>query len=318
MKVRLGIDLGGTFIKAGIIGKSHQVLYKFKIDSGAKLGRRYVIGNLKEAYKILTDICSHKKYTALSLGIGSPGTITQPIGKVVESSPNIKNWHGVVISKIFKDIKIPIYVENDANSVAVAEYLISNKCRYKDMIFVTVGTGIGGGIIIDGRLHRGSNYQAAEIGHSIIKHNGKLCGCGKRGCLETYASVPNMMKRFRHWALKFDYKGKKNITPIELYKLFKKQNRAAVKTIEENTDYLGVGLGSLINVLNPQAVVIGGGFADSGREYIDILKKSIKTYAIRSAFSKLKILKAKLGNDAGFVGASLLSLVSKDGRINEK
>lgn len=318
MKVRLGIDIGGTFIKAGIVSNSYKVLHNLKIPTEAEHDKSCVIDNIRAVYQNLLKECFNNGYKVLSIGIGSPGTISQPDGKVTDASPNIKNWRGTVLTKIFDDTNIPVYADNDANSVALAEYLIGYKCRYKDMVFVTIGTGIGGGLIIDNCLHRGSSYAAAEIGHTIIKHNGKLCGCGKRGCLEAYASVPNMMKRFGYWSDKYSGKVMQKATPVELYELFKKGNRAAKKTIEENADYLGAGLGSIVNVLNPQAVVIGGGFADAGREYIALVKESIKRNAFKAATSHLKILKARLGNNAGFIGASLLALVDENGKINSK
>ncbi|MCD6162516.1 MAG: ROK family protein [candidate division Zixibacteria bacterium] len=318
MKVRLGIDLGGTFIKAGIVSEHYKVLYNFKVPSGAESGNQVVIYNLKRICNDLLMICNNEGYKVLSIGIGSPGTISQPNGKVTDASPNIKNWQGTILTKVFSDYNIPVYADNDANSVALAEYLIGYKCRYKDMVFVTIGTGIGGGLIIDGSLYRGSSYTAAEIGHIVIKHNGRLCGCGRRGCLEAYASVPNMMKRFRYWSKKHGGKALQKVSPAEMYGLFKKGDKAAKYTIEENADYLGAGLGSLVNVLNPQAIVIGGGFADAGREYISLIQEAIKRNAFKAAVSNLKVLKARLSNNAGFIGASLLSFVDDNGKIIAK
>jgi glucokinase len=318
MNVRLGIDLGGSFIKAGIISDSFKVLHRLEVQSGANLGAREVVYNLRNVYKSLHDISNQKGYKMKSLGIGSPGTISQPSGKVTDASPNIKDWQGTILTKLFGNINIPVYGDNDANCVALAEYLVGYKRRYKNMVFITVGTGIGGGLIINGNLHRGHDYAAAEIGHTIIRHNGRLCKCGRRGCLEAYASVPNMMKQFQFWARKSGYKFDTKINPLGLFELYKNGNQTALKTIKENADYLGAGLGSIVNVLNPQVVIIGGGFSDSGEQYLKLVKESIRKYAFKAAVSRLKILKAKLGNKAGFVGASLLALVDENGRIKAK
>ena len=317
MKVRIGIDLGGSFIKAGIIDDKYKVLYRLEVPSEGEAGARAVIKNLQNVYQTLTEIGSKRNYRITSLGIGSPGTISQPTGKVTDASPNIKDWKGIVLTRIFGKKGISVYADNDANCVALGEYLSGFKCRHKDMVFVTVGTGIGGGLIINGRLHRGATFAASEIGHMTIRSHGRLCKCGMRGCLEAYASVPNMMKRFYWWSKKYNIKVKKGISPVGLYNLYKKRNKAAIKTIEENADYLGIGLGSIVNILNPRVVVIGGGFSHAGNEYIRLLKESISKHAFKSAVSQLKVYRARLGNNAGFIGASLLALVDKDGQIKK-
>jgi glucokinase len=248
---------------------------------------------LHKTFDRLVRLSDHQRYEILSLGIGSPGTISQPEGTVTDASPNIKGWQGAVLTEIFENPGFPVLADNDANCVALAEYLVDFKCRYKNMVFVTIGTGIGGGLVIDGKLHRGADYSAAEIGHTIIRHNGRLCRCGRHGCLEAYASVPNMMKRYRYWARFYGRRARADINPRELYELYESGNRAAIRTIKENADYLGVGLGSIMNVLNPQALVIGGGFADAGKGYINLIKESIRKYAFQVSVKGLKISRAR-------------------------
>jgi len=318
MNVRLGIDLGGTFIKAGIIDSSYKILYRLQQTAGADINSRAVLRNLNLVYNRLRDVCKNRKYKPLSMGIGSPGTINQPHGVVTDAAPNITGWHGTALTKIFGKIDIPVFADNDANCAALAEFMVSFKSRYNNIIFMTIGTGIGGGIIIEDRLHRGSHFAASEIGHTVIKHNGRLCKCGLRGCLEAYASVPNMMIRSAYWANKTQSKIKRGLTPQELFKLYKAGNRMAVKTIEENADYLGAGLGSLANTLNPEIMIIGGGFSGTGREYLKLIEKSISRHAFEAATVKLKVARAKMGNYAGFVGAALLPYVDKNGKIGRK
>lgn len=318
MKVRLGIDLGGSFIKAGVVSRSFEVLYRMEASSGAEINASEVRKSLKNVYEHLLGICRKKYYMPSSLGIGSPGTISQPRGKVTDASPNIKGWQGTVLTRLFSETGFPVYADNDANCAALAEYLSSFKCRYKDMVFITVGTGIGGGLIIDGMLHRGNNYAASEIGHSVLKYNGRLCKCGRRGCLEAYASVPNMLKRAYLWAKHFNYNLKPDIKPVELFSLYKRRNKVACKTIEENADFLGTSLASLVNILNPQVVVIGGGLSGAGREYIKLIRDCIFRRAFKSSTRQLKVVKAQLGNDAGFIGASALVQVDENGHIRKK
>jgi glucokinase len=316
MKVRLGIDLGGSFIKAGILDDNFKILYRLQIPSHANKQASDVINQLKYALELLLAYCDKKRLVPQSLGLGSPGTIRQPDGKVTDASPNINGWRGTVLTKIFGRQKFPVFADNDANCAALAEFLIALKCRYNNIIFVTIGTGIGGGLIINCKLHRGSSFAAAEIGHASIKYDGKLCKCGRRGCLEAYASVPNMMKRASILARKFEVKLKPNFTPPQLFGLYKKGNRFARQTIIENTKYLGYGLAALVNVLNPEAIVVGGGFSGTGDGYIKLIHKETLANCLNVSGSGLKVVGAKLGNDAGFMGAAALYRVEKDGAIS--
>ena len=319
MKVRLGIDLGGTFIKAGMIEySSDRAIAHFKHPTEALTNPKTVIKNLTDAYGRLRDICKQKGYKPVSLGIGSPGTIGQPDGRVTDASPNIKKWQGTVLTEIFGKTDIPVHADNDANCAALAEYWSGLKGKYKNVIFITVGTGIGGGIILEGKLFRGSTYAGAELGHTTIVRNGRECKCGLKGCLEAYASVPNMMKRFVNLANRASSHIDKDISPQELFALYKKGDKVAVQTITENADYLGVGIGSFVNVLNPEIVVIGGGFSGTGSEYIRLIHSSIMEHAFKAATSKLKVVKAKMGNNAGFIGAALLGMVNEDGQIKKR
>ena len=317
MNVRLGIDLGGSFIKAGVLDNSNHILHRLQIPSGAISGAEAVKPNLKISLELLLDYCRCHGFKAQSLGIGSPGTINQPDGKVTDASPNITGWKGTVLTKIFGDLPFPVYADNDANCAALAEYAIGLKCRYNNMVFITIGTGIGGGLIINGRLYRGHDCTAAEIGHMIIKQNGKLCKCGRHGCLEAYASVPNMLKRTNYWAGRLGKRIKHRITPRELFALFEKGNPAARKTIVENAEYVGVGLASIVNILNPEVIVIGGGFSRAGQKYVGLINSFVREYAFDAACRNLEILKARLGNDAGFIGAAILARINKNGIVGK-
>jgi glucokinase len=317
MKVRLGIDLGGSFIKAGILGNSDRVLYRVQIPSGAGSGVQAVKLNLKKSLQLLIDYCHKCGHKPVSLGIGSPGTIRQPDGKVTDASPNIAGWKGTTLTTLFGKLPFPVFADNDANCAALSEYVIGLNCRYDNMVFMTIGTGIGGGIILNGALYRGSHYTAAEIGHASIRQGGKLCKCGRRGCLEAYASVPNMLKRTHYWSTKLGRKIKPKISPEELFALYKKGNQVARKTILENAEHIGFGLASLVNILNPDIIVIGGGFSGAGQKYVDLIAGFVRENSFEAANRKLKISKARLGNDAGFIGAAMLARIGKNGVIGK-
>jgi len=316
MKVRIGIDLGGTFIKAGAIAPDMKIVHKLIRPCDAKSGPAAVKRNLVSIWLEMREYCRRNGLTPQSLGIGSPGTIAQPSGIVADASPNIRGWKGVCLTKIFGEIDIPVYADNDANCASLAEYLCGLGGKYHDIIFITVGTGIGGGLILDGKLIRGSSFAAGEVGHMVLRHNGRLCKCGRRGCLEAYASVPNMMIEAKADFHRCGLRLPEILTPESLYEAFKKGNRAAAMTIGRNVDYLGNALASLVNLLNPQAIIIGGGFSQAGSEYIKMIADVISKRAFTAATRKLKVMRARLGNDAGFIGASLLCRVKQDGLID--
>lgn len=315
MNVRAGIDLGGSFIKAGLIKPDGTVVYRYTMPTEANAGADKVKRNLLGAWYHLRAYCDRNRMSLISLGVGSPGTIAQPFGIVSDASPNIKGWQGTRLVRLFEDAKLPIFADNDANCAALAEYLIGTNRKFPSLIFITIGTGIGGGLIIDGKLLRGSTFAAGEIGHMVLRLGGRPCKCGKRGCLEAYASVPNMILEAKADYRKFFGKTPVKLTSISLYGAFERGNKAAKATILRNVDYLGTALASVVNLLNPHAVIIGGGFSGAGSEYIRMIADVIKVKAFKAATSNLEVMKARLGNDAGFMGAALLAHVKADGKI---
>ncbi len=316
MKVRIGIDLGGSFIKAGAVTPDLKIVHKLIKPCNAASGPAAVKRNLVAIWHKISEHCLTNGFVPQSLGIGSPGTIAQPTGIVTDASPNIKGWSGVCLTKIFGKIDIPVYADNDANCAALAEYICGLGRRYHDIIFMTIGTGIGGGLILDGRLIRGSSFSAGEIGHTVLRLNGRRCKCGRKGCLEAYASVPNMIDEAKADFRRLKLRPPETLTAESLFAAFKQGNRAAAMTIRRNVDYIGNGLASIVNLLNPQAVIIGGGFSHAGGEYIEMIADVIKKRAFFAAARNLKVMRARLGNDAGFIGASLLYRVQQDGSIN--
>jgi len=209
---------------------------------------------------------------------------------------------------------MPVFVDNDANAMALAESRFGAAVGSKSVVCATVGTGIGGGLIIDGKVWRGASGSAAELGHIPIDLNGPDCLCGGKGCVEAYCSSRAMVARAKKklsggLTPTFDEVLDNGLDSLNIKKLFlaaRKQDEVAIEILEESARYLGIGLAGVVNLLNPETVVIGGGIADGGAGFVELVAAEIKNRAWSSATEELRIVKARLGNDAGFIGAGIL------------
>lgn len=315
-KFNIGADIGGTNIKYGIVSSSGRILTCGMIPSGKASGKKGVLSNLRKGIDSLLVSAKQSKLKINSIGIGVPGTVDLSKGKLTGIPPNLPFLADFSLRKyLSRFYPYPVYVDNDANVMALAEYKFGAAKGYENSICITLGTGIGSGIIFDGRLFRGSSFVGPEFGHTSICYEGIRCHCGNYGCVEMYASEPAMLKRAKE-LLKTNRdsilyqlsQGDLNILKAkDLFFAEKSKDKVAQKVIEETAYYLGTALSSVINLFNPEIIVIGGGVAlSAGRNFFKMIEKEIKTRAFPSATKKLKIVKAKLGNDAGFIGASNL------------
>lgn len=310
-KVYAGIDLGGTFIKAGLISPDGARISYFKIPTEVGSGPNTVRNNLIKAGERLISISGKKKMEFCGIGIGSPGTIRYPEGLVTDSSPNIPGWVGTNFSDLAADLKIEVRADNDANCMALAEYMFGAGRGTESGFYVTIGTGIGSAFIYNGRLLRGASCAAGEFGHTVLKYNGKRCKCGRRGCVEAYTAVPALVQYAKKLAKKYRSSSlRKNSDSLDshmIFDAFKKGDKAASEAINLNAAMLGSAIGSVVNLFNPEIVVIGGGLAEAGKKYIDELRINILKFAFGSAVDNLKIKAARLGNSAGWIGAACLN-----------
>jgi len=309
------VDLGGTNIKFGIVSEKGEILYKGMFSAQANLGRDAILNNINKAIEQSFVFARRKKIKIKGIGVGSPGTVNLNTGKIEGSCPNLPQMVNVNLKRrLSKSFKLPIYVDNDANVMALAEFKFGAAKGYKDVFCLTLGTGIGGGIILDGKLFHGSNFAAAEFGHMTICYNGRKCNCGGIGCLEMYASAPAMvkdakrlLKRYRKSIIhKLIKRNLDKLTTEVIFQAERKGDVLASDVINQACTYLGTGIASAVNLLNPQVVVIGGGVSQGGMSFIRRIEEEVKKRAFPSATKSLKVVKAKLGNDAGFIGAAIL------------
>jgi len=315
-KFNIGADIGGTNIKYGIVSSSGRILTCGIIPSGKYSGKKGVLRNLRKGIDSLLVSAKQSKLKINSIGIGVPGTVDLSKGKLIGIPPNLPFLANFPLRKYLKEFyHHPVYIDNDANVMALAEYKFGVAEGYENCICITLGTGIGSGVIIEGKLFRGSSFVGPEFGHTTICYDGIKCHCGNYGCVEMYASEPAMIKRAKELLIrnrgsilyKLSQGDLNRLKAKDLFLAEKLKDKVAQKVIQETAYYLGTALSSAVNLINPEIVVVGGGVAlSAGVNFFRMIEKEIKARAFPSATKNLKIVKAELGNDAGFIGASIL------------
>ena len=318
--VYAGIDIGGTNIKFGLVDASGNVLHKEQRPTTAEKGPTPLMHKVTNIAERLLLYAAEEEMDVHWLGVGSPGAVDFATGKVIGPCPNIDGWQGMDVGGTLRDrLNMPIYVDNDANAMALAESTFGAAAGRKNVVCLTLGTGVGGGLIIDGEVYRGANGTAGELGHVTINFEGPKCACGNKGCLEAYCSSQAMIGRTKalmgselspafEEVLEGDLD---NLTIRKLFAAHHKGDEIANQVLNETAVYVGIGLASVANLFNPEIVVIGGGIADGGGSFLEAVSAEMKKHAFSSAVDGLSIVRASLGNDAGFIGAGLL------GRVNE-
>ncbi len=303
-----GLDLGGSFLKYAVGDGSGKILYKNRKPSRADQSEEEVFNVMYEAIEELQSVAVRNNGELVAVGVGSPGSIDFEKGKMIGTTPNIVNWANVDIrGNLEKRFGLPVWADNDANIMAFAESRNGAAKGKRNVICATLGTGIGGGILIDGELYRGSGYSAAEFGHIVIVHGGLPCNCGGRGCFEQYASAPAMVRHYQAVLAASGKPAPPNLSTVVLFRHAAAGEPEAKEAIEITLDYLGTGFASLVNVFNPEMLVIGGGVAEAGDEFIAQIKQAIEHKAMKAALRGLQVVRAALGNDAGFIGGISLA-----------
>jgi len=290
MKYFIGVDVGGTFIKIGVVSERGEIVEKKKIPTPKNAGYKVIIEGIREYLG---------KWKILGIGVGLPGLINTEKG-VVHRITNIKGWNNVPLQKLIeKAVKLPAKIDNDVNCMAFAEAIFGNAKGKKNVFGITLGTGVGGGIVIDGKIYRGANFTAGEVGHVTVDKNGPKCNCGNRGCLETIAGNKRILSRAKAIGIN---------SLEELNSAAMKGNKKAKKIWEETGECIGIVLAGVVNILNPELISIGGGVANAGDLIMKSIRKTVKNRAISVARDSVKIEFSKLGNDAGILGAAALVL----------
>lgn len=314
MKVLLTVDIGGTAIKAGIVDMEGKVLYKHETPSNINDYETPLIEVAKSAASVTYEYAGAQGWDIKGIGVSAAGQINSKIGQVIGACGNIPNWIGVNIKKEFEEkFKLNTHVENDANCAALAEKWMGAGREFDDFVAYTIGTGIGGGIIRDGKLMTGSQGIGGEIGHMIIEANGQECTCGNKGCWEQYASMTALVRR-----VKMKLQESENTSTIHnivngdldkingkvIFQAAEMGDQLSIECIKEFVKYNAIGIVSLLHILNPEAVIIGGGVSMQKDRIVEPIKKEVFKRSMPAFASNIKIMVAQLGNDAGMVGAA--------------
>ncbi len=314
MAKRIGIDVGGTNVKIALVDDKGKIIYSNSSPTYANMGYEYTVNNIKQAIRDLMKETKTDSKTIQGIGFDFPGQVDYKKG-IVKLAPNIPGWVNVPIAKMIEDeFQIPTKIDNDVRCAALGELNFGAGKGCENFVCITVGTGVGSGLVVNGKLVRGAANAAGEIGHIKLQMNdGPICGCGDTGCLEAFASGPSIVAMAQDYlksgkSTKFrELAGAEGeITPYLVAKAAEAGDPVARRIFEIIGTYLGMGLTSVINLLNPEKVIIGGGVAEAGELLLAPVRKTIQERAMVVARESVEIVPAQLGNSAGVIGASML------------
>ncbi|MBQ7897195.1 MAG: ROK family protein [Clostridia bacterium] len=307
----IGIDLGGTNIAVALCDEEGKILGRAKKKTLAPRPYNEIFDDMVDCAHIACDKAGIPLDKVESVGVGCPGSIDVEKG-TIEYSNNLRFFDVPVVSYLEEKLHKKVYVENDANAAAWGEYLAGSGQGGDSLVMITLGTGVGGGIIIDGKLIPGAFGKGAELGHMVIVVDGEECSCGRRGCLEAYASATALIKQTKKAMLDNPHCdmwqiAEGNIDNVNGTTAFKGRDDVAKAVVDTYLNYVSEGVVDIVNLLQPTVVCIGGGISHEGESILAPMKKAIKerSYARHSA-KQTEVTLATLGNDAGIIGAALL------------
>ncbi|WP_066633411.1 ROK family protein [Desulfolucanica intricata] len=312
-KYVVGIDLGGTKIYTALADLKGRLLAEVQVPTGASGGMKQVLGRMTETVKTVQGQAGVSGQP-LCIGVGAPGMVDAQRGFIF-FAPNL-GWHDVPLAELMeKELAVPVRLDNDANLAALGENVYGAGQGTTEMIYVTVSTGVGGGLILNGNLYQGAAGGAGEIGHMILEPDGPQCTCGSRGCLEALSSGTAMARRAvelveaGHGRAVLALAGgeKKRITSRTVARAAADGDPEAAEIIGSAARYLGIGLVNLVNLLHPELIVLGGGVMQIGEPIWSGIRREIDSRALEVAKKKLRLAPARLGARAGVMGAAALA-----------
>lgn len=298
MKYRLGVDLGGTNIAVGVVDEDNRIVSRASMPTALPRPADAIAASIAEACVKAIGEAGIEREDIVSVGVGTPGAVNS--SGIVENDANLGFVNTPLRDMIYDLLKIETFIGNDANCAALGEQVAGAGRGTKNFIMVTLGTGVGGGIVLDGKLLTGVNGAAGEIGHMVIDHEGIPCQCGRIGCFEQYASASALIRFAKERNL--DVNGARDV-----FDLAKADNIVAAEVLDSYFDYLSTGIANLINIFQPEVIAIGGGIAGQGEELLKPLVKKVESKRYTKYSKKQTVITvAKLGNDAGIIGAASL------------
>ena len=310
-----GVDLGGTKILAAIVDEENRVLGRAKASTPAQEGGPAILATIAGSLRLAAAEAGVAISDLKGIGVGSPGPLDPERGVILFSSNlNVKDF--ALVPELSAELGPPVLLRNDVRVGGYGEYILGAGRGKSSVLVAFVGTGIGGCVILDGKIVDGSTGNAGELGHIMLKPGGPRCGCGRRGCMEAFASRTAIAKRIRKahrngrttsLASKVNDRSDK-LKSKDLAAAYHAGDSVTVSEVHRAAYYLGLGLGSLVNVLGPERVIIGGGVtAALGPAYLDAIRNSARNQILVDANDKIDIVMSALGDDSGILGASLMA-----------
>ncbi len=314
---RIGIDLGGTNIAVGVVNDNYMIVGKGKRKTNAPRAAEAICDDIAAATFDAVEDAGISIDEVECIGIGAPGSVNPKTG-VIGFSNNLGFNNVPIVELLEKRIGKKIYIDNDANAAALGEMVAGAGKGADNFVAITLGTGVGGGTIINGKMLLGSNFAGGELGHTVIVHGGAQCTCGRKGCFEAYASATGLIrltkekmqicKDSKMWEL---VNGDINLvngrTAFDAMRL---NDNAGTEVVDEYCDYLACGITNIINVFQPEVLCIGGGVSKEGENILTRVNKVVETERFSRNIEKQTVVKtAVLGNDAGIIGAAMLDKI---------
>lgn len=310
---RIGIDLGGTNIVAGVVDENNKIVVSAKCKTACPRPAEEIVADMAKVAKQAVENAGITMADVAGVGVGSPGTCNQENG-VVEYANNLGFENLPLCAMLKEHLGVNVFIENDANAAALGEFCAGAAKEVNSCVCITLGTGVGGGVIIDGKVFSGANFAGTELGHTVINVGGEPCSCGRKGCWEAYASATALVRQTRR-AMEADKDSKMweiagsldNVDGRTAFDAMRAGDKSGTAVVDQYIYYIAVGLIDMINIFQPEILCIGGGICKEGETLLAPLRKYIEAerYSKHSA-KQTRLCVAELGNDAGVIGAACL------------
>lgn len=317
----IGVDLGGTNIKAGIYDPDFVAVNEVSIPTEAAEGPSHVLGRIREAVRLITSGAVISLDLVEGMGIGVPGLL-DPVAGISIFSPNFPGWDNVhIINEMKPYYDFPIFIDNDVRVNLYGEWLQGAGRGYNNLVLITLGTGLGSGIVNDGKVLYGTSYSAGEIGHMNMYRSGRPCKCGSSGCLGRYVSAIGMVNTFkeklnegrRSMIQTWTNDQEDRITALMISEAYELGDALSIEVMQETGTILGFGLANVVNILNPELIIIGGGMAAAGDKLLNPVKETVNQHALKLSGGKCRIVQAELGSRSGTIGAASYAMNKMQG-----